>query len=372
MEKKYFKDLDGLRFFAFFGVFVYHCGYLFHSTFSPDNKYIKFLLTAFFEQGKNGVSFFFVLSGFLISYLLLQEKRTGKISIPDFYKRRALRIFPLYFLLIVIGFVVIPYVVLAWTGVRAVVCENALSFFFFVPNFNEIELHRQNLRSSSVLSILWSIGVEEQFYLVWPFLIRFIRTALLPYLLLVLFIGSFAFKCFYLDDKYMLFYHTLSVISDLAIGSFLAWLLLYHARVLTFIKNMPSYLIAFIYLGGAMILVLHEVNYKIEGLRIIFPLFAGFVILEQVMAENSLVKMSRFKIISHLGKISYGMYMYHTLVIFGINMLMYRSPYLKVFSLNHSLFLFTSSLLVTVGISFLSYHYFEKLFLRLKYKLQRA
>src|SRR3954471_9655941 len=105
-EKIFFPNLDGLRFISFFLVFLYHTYMTFFNNIrdaSPDAfDYIQRL----FQHGNLGVNFFFVLSGFLITYLLIKEKEyTGKVHVPNFYVRRILRIWPLYYMCVFVGFV---------------------------------------------------------------------------------------------------------------------------------------------------------------------------------------------------------------------------------------------------------------------------
>ena len=101
---KYFKGLNGLRFFAAYLVVIHHLEQI---RLKNDIYNLKDL--SLFNNGGTAVTFFFVLSGFLISYLLLQEQtRTNNISIKKFYVRRILRIWPLYFLLVIIGTLLIP------------------------------------------------------------------------------------------------------------------------------------------------------------------------------------------------------------------------------------------------------------------------
>lgn len=120
--------------------------------------------------GSSGVTIFFVLSGFLITYLLLMEQKVfSKININAFYFRRILRIWPLYFLILFIAYVVIPY---------------------FIPEDHLIEMDRRSLKSflmnvffltnftlilkltPLIIRVIWSIGIEEQFYIFWPWLIK--------------------------------------------------------------------------------------------------------------------------------------------------------------------------------------------------------
>src|SRR3954471_4714452 len=118
-EKIFFPNLDGLRFVSFFLVFLYHTYMTFFNNIrdsSPDAfDYIQRL----FQNGNLGVNFFFVLSGFLITFLLIREKEyTGKIHVGHFYMRRILRIWPLFYLCVFIGFVIFPMVA-SYIGVSA-------------------------------------------------------------------------------------------------------------------------------------------------------------------------------------------------------------------------------------------------------------
>ena len=110
--KIHFPNLDALRFFAFLSVFISHIAVFLSFTpvwFQPIKK-------LFLIHGDLGVNFFFVLSGFLISYLLFTERtESGEVSLKGFYKRRILRIWPLYFIVLIIGIfiigntIVLPY-----------------------------------------------------------------------------------------------------------------------------------------------------------------------------------------------------------------------------------------------------------------------
>jgi peptidoglycan/LPS O-acetylase OafA/YrhL len=166
--------LDGLRGVACLAVFVDHV-----------EQYAEWLSwphiygPALQALGRQGVELFFVLSGYLITYRMLVEQRDrGRVSIPAFYVRRALRIWPLYYLVVLVAFVAVPWLMhhAAGTYVR-----DAWSWYLDgIPGDGRLLLyvvllpHIAYFTAPPVLCAthLWSIGVEEQFYVVWPWLMR--------------------------------------------------------------------------------------------------------------------------------------------------------------------------------------------------------
>jgi peptidoglycan/LPS O-acetylase OafA/YrhL len=142
----YLPELDGLRFFAFLSVFACHAWDTTHGR------------NAFADIGTFGVDLFFTLSAFLITELLVQEKeRLGKIDVLAFYARRILRIWPLYFVFLAGAFVVVRF---SWLYLAT--CA------LFIGNFGFYWWGPPSL----ILSSLWSISVEEQFYIAWPLILR--------------------------------------------------------------------------------------------------------------------------------------------------------------------------------------------------------
>jgi peptidoglycan/LPS O-acetylase OafA/YrhL len=148
-EKLNLSSLDGWRALSIALVLLAH---------SSGNSQFPIWLKSLAEQGSLGVRFFFVISGFLITWLLLMEKRsTGSICLKAFYIRRVLRIFPVYFLYLLIIGTLTPY-----SQPLSVWLANVT----FTTNFH--------LGLPKATEHLWSLGVEEQFYLIWPGLLYFI------------------------------------------------------------------------------------------------------------------------------------------------------------------------------------------------------
>src|SRR5687768_571572 len=160
MDKIYFKGLNGVRFFAALMVIVAHVEAFKKFAQLPnigDAKVIRHL-------GPQGVKIFFVLSGFLITYLLLSEMKVkGQIAVKKFYVRRILRIWPLYFLIAILGLFLLPQVFSPDYFPQKVYphfAVKAILIFLMLPNV--VYLVFGHIFS---LGILWSIGTEEQFYL---------------------------------------------------------------------------------------------------------------------------------------------------------------------------------------------------------------
>jgi len=158
MEKQlYFNKLDSLRFIAFFLVIWQHA---FSNSFNniSDNRIIQTIIDKLTITGGIGVHVFFVISGFLITYLMLQEeKENGKINIGYFYIRRFFRIWPLYYLIMILGIFILPKAFNTFVF-NADIFKN----LFFLNNFDKSGIEISNI------GIAWSVAIEEQFYLFWP------------------------------------------------------------------------------------------------------------------------------------------------------------------------------------------------------------
>ena len=169
-ERIYFPELDGLRFVAFMMVYLFHGG--------VPQPIVSQLIgrraaVALRENGGFGVQLFFILSGYLIATLLLREEaRYGRISLRAFWIRRILRIWPLYYLVIAIGFGLIPAIEgqIMTQGYRSLLRIHLIPFLAFLGNWSMALV----TPLPDWLSILWSVCVEEQFYLIVPLLMALV------------------------------------------------------------------------------------------------------------------------------------------------------------------------------------------------------
>lgn len=331
----------------------------------PDTlmyKYLASLLGFNGSGGYLGVVFFFILSGFLISYLLFQERETkGRISLSSFYVRRILRIWPLYYLTVLVGFYFYP--LLATAHIET---ANLLYYIFFAANFDHIWNETTSL---GILGVQWSVAVEEQFYLLWPLLFLIRKSTLQCYLFILTVVLS---ELFYLSqsDWKSAYFHFFSSIRFLGIGAILAYIAFYKRNWINWLFDSLSKSVTIvIYAVSISLLFMRETWISFDS-RSLFAfdllsfLFFSFVILEQCYSKNSFFKMCNSKILGWIGKRSYGIYLMHMMSLYfvlrGLEWLGYYQFALAA----------TAIILLTLIGSHLSFTYFESFFLRLKAKFK--
>ncbi|MCW3083768.1 MAG: acyltransferase 3 [Bacteroidetes bacterium] len=365
-KKVFFPNLDGLRFLCFLSVFLFHSFYTEFDSIKNSGAYI-FVKKDLFANGNIGVNFFFVLSGFLITYLLIEEKNFHKkIDIKKFWLRRILRIWPLYYVCVLFGFVAFP-MLKAHFGQTPNETAHVISYLTFTNNFDFI---KYGLPDASILGVLWSIAIEEQFYFVWPILLTIVPTKHYLKLFTGIIICSLIFRCIY-TDPLMYEHHTLSCMGDLTIGALGA----YVCRMPQFrsrIENMSKVSIALIYAAFITVFFFREQllerNFYVHIFeRSFIAMIILMIILEQNFAKNSFFKMGGFKQLSKLGLISYGLYCLHFI---GILITVTLS---KMYHFNTKLWIVLLvetpvALFLTIIISSINYRYFETPFLKLKEK----
>lgn len=367
-KKVYFENLDGLRFLCFLSVFFFH-------SFHTDFDYIKttdiyhFIKRDIFGNGNLGVNFFFVLSGFLITYLLIEEKKlNGQIDIKKFWLRRILRIWPLFYLCVIIGFFIFPFLKSAF-GQQP---NETASIGYYLTFTNNFDFIKNGLPDASILGVLWSVAIEEQFYFVWPIILYLLPIKKYWLAFSAVIIVSLIFRV--LNNNYMAHeYHTLSCIGDMAIGAFGAWLIQSNEIFRIKIQNLKPIYISLIYISFLIVFIFRDevLNNDIFLLSVVErPIIAVIIlliILEQCFSKMSIFKMSKFKIFTKLGTISYGLYCLHFVGILIVTTLTkkysFNTEMWQVFIIETSF-----ALGLTIAISLISYNVYEKPFLKLKNK----
>jgi peptidoglycan/LPS O-acetylase OafA/YrhL len=392
LTKVYFPGLNGLRFLAASAVVITHIElvkkFLGYNTLWIDPKTsmnsmaITHIVKGDFhwfspiaaEAGPLGVVFFFVLSGFLITYLLFVEKEnTGRISAKQFYLRRIFRIWPLYYLVFILGFFVLPY--FDWFHIPQQSAHFEKNFW---GNFWCYLLIFPNLALAMFTAVpnigqAWSIGVEEQFYIVWPLIMKAFKKPLLAIILatgillsikaLVLFASQGTESEWLIVIRKFL---AMSKIECMTIGALGAWLLYYKKEQFFKFIYHPLAQIGAV-LGIATVLyctppLVQDVNHIAYGLLFIV------IILNVSCNKKSFLKLEN-PLFNSLGQVSYGIYMFHLIV---VTFVIYFVGWLKgdgsMFTLTDQILIYSLSLVGTITLSWFSYHLFESRFIRLKSK----
>lgn len=379
--KVYFKNLDGLRFIAALLVLIHHASF-----FKIDAvEGVSAVYHEYTEQfGLLGVNLFFVLSGFLISYLLMTEQqRTGTVNIREFYQRRILRIWPLYYFYGLSVTLLAP-LVFSWLGIGEqgwswqTIAVNLLFLLLFAVNI-QMAFFKYN---QGIAEITWSVCIEEQFYMVWPWFMRWYHKRLFQLFVALIVVSMLTKLLFfvlmnagYITDHRMRLINYVFILNRLELfgtGMLGAW----------FFFNRERYKKIY---GRLFHRGVQWVMWALTGLFVldIFPLPSNFryffghgvsallfcYIIVAPVTERSVVNFEQ-PILRTLGRISYGIYLYHTVVCQLTILLFVRVLKVPAGSfIGYDVIYPLICLLATVMIAYASYQLFEKRFLEMKQRI---
>lgn len=309
-------------------------------------------------NGQFGVTLFFVISGFLITYLITKEKeKYGDFSFKKFYLRRALRIWPLYYLILLLSYFFFTDSELP----NRTILLNILGFSNIPPAL------KSGWEGSPQI---WSIGVEEQFYLFWPFILYLVPKNKMNFFIIV-FIVVFTLLFPHLVNKINmltirnenLYSFTLSLFAKtkfncMAFGGLIGYNLALNKKWLEKIYLNKILVIFFTLL--AFIIWVSNLRFGLFSYEV-YSLLFGLMILSVV--KNNFFNIDN-KITKFLGNISYGIYMYHWMVILVFIKILPKNVE------NYNFYLYSLTISITVLISWISYHTYEKYFLNLKKRFE--
>lgn len=346
MTLKYYYNLDGIRGIAALMVVVFH-----FFTY-PNSTYIQNLHSyqSMTEFGQHGVSLFFVLSGFVITRILLNTRKNQKYF-GTFYKRRVLRIFPLYYLFLFAYYLIIRLLSNSWVEFNL-----TLPFYFYIQNFTEV----LNIGAQGP-GHYWSLAVEEHFYLLWPIAVFLINPRHLGKLIGIIIVLVFILKYYMLNSGISINFFTFTRIDQILMGAYLAVLELngfflkkksLNKMLLIGLTTLP--IAGIIYFLSATFPLLKEMT-KYTLLGLIFFSLLGCLI--SIKNDHVINKILSGTILQYLGRISYGIYVWHVLVLILLDkFLITQLGFVDLFL----------TIGFTIILAHLSYYYFEKFFLRLK------
>jgi peptidoglycan/LPS O-acetylase OafA/YrhL len=335
--------------------------------------YHVFWYVSFFRFGWIGVDLFFVLSGFLITDILLRS-RENRSYFSNFYLKRILRILPLYYLTIFIFFTFAPifFSNKSSDSTFTYYNQNQIWYWLFLQNWLVIWKGKP---SEPYLQHFWSLAIEEQFYLFWPFIIvvfKHLETLkkLISLLILFAFLLRILTWMLYPQKTGELYYNTFSRMDSLLIGCLISIRLKQG-------KKIPKALIKIIFLGF-ITLVISSVAIlgNIQQDNIIFSTigysltaaFFGCAIYLLITYETKLSPLiKKLQVLIFLGKISYGLYVFHLPVYLITAYLLTNNSHSSLpLILRHTLFISIFSLLITFLLSIASFNILEKPILSFK------
>jgi peptidoglycan/LPS O-acetylase OafA/YrhL len=361
----YFPGLNALRYFAAAAVVVCHV---------EEFKAIN-LLPAHYDVvyglGTLAVTFFFVLSGFLITFLLLTEKaKYQTINIQSFYIRRALRIWPVYYLISALGLFILPNVTtltipILSSKVEAQQPVNSFLYFFFLPN---IALGLKYVVPYA--SHLWSIGVEEQFYVFWPWIFKSAKRQLMIMISIIIAFFLMRVCCQLLINNWLPFrdlgnslYEILdrTRIDCMAIGGIGAFLI--HGNSYWFKRYFINFTTTVASILFPLLLIVTNIDFDYIQ-HLLFAISFLLFIINVSCSERSLFRLEG-KLWDFLGNISYSIYMYQYLAI-GLILLVFKKFNALTFTTSHNVLFHILCQILVVLLAYTSYRFLETPFLKLK------
>ena len=347
----YRKEIDGLRALAVIPVILFHAGF------------------DFFSGGFIGVDIFFVISGYLITSLILQEKINNEFSLINFYERRARRILPALFLVVI---VTIPFAFLVMSPLALKEFSNSLiSIPLFLSNFQFWSESGYFATAAEEKPLLhtWSLAVEEQYYLFFPLLILITwKLGLKALTLFIVLISVFSFSLSqfganlnptfpFIDDDLRFsgvpeysFFFSITRAWELLFGSLTA-IYLIHKEENNQIKNQLLSLLGILLISYPIFF--YDYTTQFPGFSALMPV-TGTVLLIVFSNQGTLT----YKFLSHrslvfIGLISYSLYLWHYPLFSIVRLISINTP---------SKIIYLFLILVSFLLAFLSWKYFEKPF----------
>ena len=346
----YQPELDVLRFFAFCLVFIAHAVYFVDIDWAHLSKPLFTFMFAVHGAGYYGVDLFFVLSSYLITELLYREReKTGAIHLRQFYVRRMLRIWPLYFF-----FLLVVWPLAALLDPKEHVTGGVLAaFLLLVGNWRCVFWGWPH----TLVDQLWSITVEEQFYLTWPLLMKRWQKKL-PVVAVCMLVAANFMRVYYVVwpvTDASIWCNTLARLDPIAGGILLAYWL--HGRENNMVKNLrwqigcvAAAILLFVGNYGDHTDVRALYSYPLADLACVMLVFA--TLKPQTRHQPNLT----VRALIYLGQISYGLYVFHQLSFELVNLLPQRPAALTM----------ALAMLFVIVLASLSYRLLETPFLRFK------
>jgi peptidoglycan/LPS O-acetylase OafA/YrhL len=368
----YFPGLNSLRFLAASAVVFHHVEQYKSWKGLPNIWGTDGVLGAFIDAiGHKAVSLFFVLSGFLITYLLLAEvAKTGTVSLRKFYIRRILRIWPLYYIIVLSAIFLLPLIIKIGPDpdmVQQHIWFVLAVYLFMLPNLMLTKVYHVVGANQT-----WSVGVEEQFYIIWPWLVRTFHKTFIPFLITLVIVKmglslialagiEWIHHAGIVDalKKFERIWSTFKI-EQMAVGGFGAYyLFVKRASVINWMYSKINIAIC-----SLLFIILFTTDFHFFGSTLIEAYVFVTLILNISTNPKFPVRMENRQF-TLLGNMSYGIYMWHTMCI-SLMLALTDALHITPEGWLYHTALHLSSFLLTLVVSYLSYTYIESGFLKLK------
>jgi peptidoglycan/LPS O-acetylase OafA/YrhL len=357
-ERFYRPELDTLRFFAFLGVFIFHAAPRTMDFYNAAGypHWLSSLLISIFGAGASGVDLFFALSAYLITSLLLRERAaTGALDLRGFYVRRILRIWPLY-----LAFVAFAAIFAALVPGQHLPMKYVVGYSLLAGNW----IYAFYGLPASFATPLWTVSIEEQFYLAWPLALRKASVRTMAIIAVGILVVANAWRVWLAVTAApveRIEYNTFTRLDPIALGILLA----------LFGHKLPSFTrlrrVALLCGGAATWIVVFAFTVTGNAITVttwrmavghpFMALASAAVLLSVLGSQNGLL---RNKALLYLGKISYGLYVLHEFAHFCAIRLVHASTPGMVVAQS------IVGLALTIVLAAASYRWLESPFLRLK------
>lgn len=354
--------LNGIRGIGILGVIISHTT-LALNKFGLDNT----ILGQTPDGHARGLDFshyavtqFFVLSGFLITTLLLKEKQlAGTMSVRNFYMRRILRIWPLYYTYFILALLTLYYYDVSY--------NHAMIPFYIFLMANIPFLLGDYI---PLLGHYWTLGVEEQFYLLFPAIARLDNRKLLRWTIALLIMFMLIKAICWLINYYYAYdfpyrFMLLSRFQGMMLGVIAAIMFEYKHPWIAWLSKRWLYALAWFCVGLSMINHFHIASFIDHEIMILATLL---IIFEQIQDKPKVINLEN-KVLDLLGRISYGIYVTHLMVIFFLGKL---AAVLSDYNVVNYVSVYAVVTSACIGLAYLSYEYFEKPFLKMKKRFERV
>lgn len=355
-----------MRFVAFVPIFLYCALFLLN----VEDGIIADATIILESLKANSFDFFFFLSAFLLgSHALREFKYNQKFQLRNFYVRRILKIFPVLIPALIFGFLIHPWIINVLKLTEVTIPKMTSHFIMFPRDYSYFSQEQ-----FIYFAVLWSVIMFLIYYLFIGVIFKFFKDYLkvISYGLIAIGLGTRAF--YFLSDSTFEF-NLLSFGVPVGFGLIMADIVRNSNRISDLFKELNKRNHAVVYLIGVPALLLGYFFTKGTVFSLVVPLitcaFYGYVILEQTYSKDSIVKFRKLKTLSKLGRISYGLIVYQSIVLV-ITLISFESLELEIASLFVKALFFVIGMILTYLVANFSYRVIEKAALTIRREFKKS